>query len=408
MGRLFQLAQTLWQRAQWSAPTSVYRILFPRLYALEEVVLPLVQPNLPVSQLRGQGKGCPLTVTCIGLDYGRWHLKRTLYAQEPDEISLPPVSASHLKEAVNSLSGDIVVVACSEQLIHKLPRNSALVLPLYLEHTLNVQGDWEQIEKRLLKNHSAYKDFRLMQKYGYTAEPSRDNRDVEMYYYAMHVPTMQERHGDAAVIVPLAETREHFKRGTLLLIKRQGQIVAGVLCRARGDRVTAISLGIANSDKQLMKEGVQGSLYWLLIRWANQAGYKILDVLGCPPFLDMGIFQFKRKWGTRGGLPPNLHKRMWIQFRQDNPAVRQFLKDSPCAVLDDNGNLYGLVFIDDSMSVTTELEERLRRRYLTPGMKSLCVLSVDDFIKGIHGSPSAEKAKTLENDSPVPSNIQLA
>ncbi|MFQ6036757.1 MAG: hypothetical protein ACE5NM_13040, partial [Sedimentisphaerales bacterium] len=288
MSKLFEVAHRLWKEAEWRAPPFVERTLMPRLYELEELVVPLIKPHLDVYELRGQGKGSPLTVTYVGLDYGKWYLKRVMFTEEPEEVAKEPVSVWRPNEVANAPGSDIVIVASSERLIRRLPRQNALILPLYVEHILDIRGDWEDVKKRLRRSNSVRNDFRLLKRYGYTYEISHDDSDLEMHYNTMHLPTMEKRHGDTAHIVSKEEAKQHFRRGCLLLVKRDGQIVAGGLCRAQGEKVKLIYVGVANANEQLMKEGAMGALYILLIRWAHQAGYKAVDLLGCPPYLRMG------------------------------------------------------------------------------------------------------------------------
>jgi hypothetical protein len=391
MSKLFEVVHRLWKRAEWGAPPLLERTLFPRLYELEELVLPLVKPHLDVYELRGQGKGSPLTVTYVGLDYGKWYLESVMFTEEPEEIAKEPVSVWRPSEVANAPNSDIVIVAGSERLIRKLPRQNALILPLYVEHILDICGDWEDVKKRLRRSHSVRDDFRLLKRYDYTYEISHDDRDLEMHYDTMHLPTMEKRHGDAAHIVSMEEAEQHFRRGCLFLVKRDGQIVTGGLCRAQGEKVKLIYVGVANADEQLMKEGAMGALYILLIRWANQVGYKTVDFLGCPPYLRMGIFQYKRKWGTNAGIPPNSHKQIWFRFQRDTPAVRQFLKDNPCAMIDEKGDLQGLVVVDDSDNVSSELETRLYKQYFAPGMKGLLIRSVADLLNEPNGGSGLVK-----------------
>jgi hypothetical protein len=170
-----------------------------------------------------------------------------------------------------------------------------------------------------------------------------------------------------------------------LLIKRDGRTVAGGLCRAQGEKVRFIYLGIANADRRLMKEHVIGALYISRLHWANQAGYQVADFLGCPPFMDMGVFQYKRKWGTTISTPSRLHKQIWFRFQRDTPAVRQFLKDNPCVTVDEKGDLHGLVLVDEA-PVTPEMEAQYHKRYFTPGMKSLLISPVTDLLQGLEGA----------------------
>jgi hypothetical protein len=391
MSNLLAVGHKLWDRMEWGASPFLERTLIPRLYKLKDLMLPLVKPRLDVYVLQGQGKGSPLKVTYVGLDYGKWYLKSVMFTEEPEEIARQPVSVWRPNEVAYAPDSDIIIVAGSERLIRRLPRQNAIVLPLYVDHLLDIRGDWEDVEKRLRGSRSVRSEFTSLQRFNYTYEISRDDRDFEMHYRTMYLPTMEKRHGEAAVVVSKEEAQQHFRRGCLFLLKRDGKVVAGCLCRAQGEKVRFIYLGIANADEQLMKEGVIGAMNILRLRWANQAGYKTVDLLGCLPYLHMGVFQYKRKWGTTVSIPSSLHERVWFRFQRDTPAVRQFLKDNPCIIIDGKGDLRGLFVIDDTYDVTPETEARYYKQYFTPGMKGLLIRSASDLLRWSASEPMVEE-----------------
>lgn len=384
------IVQQLWNRVELNAPPILERALIPRVYEFRDLARPLLKPYLDVEELRGQGNGGPLTVTYVGLDYGKWHLKRVMFAAEPEEIAKEPVSVWHPDEVAHAPDSDIVIVAASQRLIRNLPRQNALVLPLYVDHLVDIREDWEAIKKKLCESRTVRSEMRAVSKYGYTYEISYDEKDFEMHYHTMYLPTMEKRHGDAAIVVSKEEAKQHFRRGCLFLVKRDGHVVGGALGRTQGETVRFIYLGITDADEQLMKERVIGAMNFLRIHWAHQAGYKRVDLLGCPSYLDMGIFQYKRKWGTTISIPPNSHEQVWFGFQRDTPAVHQFLKDNPCIIVDENGDLQGLVVVDDADKSDPETKARLRKKYYTPGMKDVLICSVTDLLRCVDGSCSGK------------------
>jgi hypothetical protein len=383
MSKLIEEGQLLLERTRRGAPPLLKHTLMPRLYEFKEFVLPLVKPHLDVYEWHGQGKGGPLTVTCVGLGHGRLHLhfKSVMFITEPEEVAKEPVSVRSPNEFTSVPGSDIIIVTASEGLVRKLPRQNALILPEYVDHILDIQGDWKDVKKRLRRSKSVRGEFSAFERYSYTCETSHDDRDFERHYHTMYVPTMMQRHGDVASLMSKEEARLHFRLGFLLLLKRDGRIVASGLCRDQGEKVMFITLGIVNADEQLLQESVIGALYISLIHWANQRGYEALDFLGGLPYLHLGVFQYKRKWGMTVGNPPKPRNQIWFRFQRDTPAVRQFLKDNPCIVVDDNGDLEGLVVVDDSDNVTPEIEAHWHKRYLTPGMKGLRIRSMPDLVR---------------------------
>jgi hypothetical protein len=140
-------------------------------------------------------------------------------------------------------------------------------------------------------------------------------------------------------------------------------------------------MGVINGDQQLMKEGAVGALYSLRIQWANQQGYKAVNFLGSDPHLASGLFKYKRKWCATIKVPPHLHRQIWITIRRNTPAVSQFFKENPFVVVDKSGKLHGLIVVDDPHNVSAETRQEWEKRYATPGLSSLCVRSINDFVQ---------------------------
>jgi hypothetical protein len=136
---------------------------------------------------------------------------------------------------------------------------------------------------------------------------------------------------------------------------------------------------VKDADARLVHEGATMAIYYATAHWANQRGYRAVNFLGTDPYLKTGWFQHKRKWGTAVSVPPNLHRRLWIKVRRDTPATSQFLKENPCTVLDESGNLHGLIAVDDPHTVPPEVRQEWEHRYVTPGLSDLIVRPVRYF-----------------------------
>jgi hypothetical protein len=52
-------------------------------------------------------------------------------------------------------------------------------------------------------------------------------------------------------------------------------------------------------------------------------------------------------WGTTVFIPHSLYRQIWTRVNRNTPATSQFLKEDPFVAIDQNGQLYGLIFTDD-------------------------------------------------------------
>jgi hypothetical protein len=50
--------------------------------------------------------------------------------------------------------------------------------------------------------------------------------------------------------------------------------------------------------------------------------------------------------------------------------------------MNETGKLYGLIIVDDPHNVSPEIKKEWEKRYVTPGLSSLLVRSVESFAEG--------------------------
>jgi hypothetical protein len=394
-----ELVHNWWVVAQLKAPSFAQRTVIPRLHEAKEVVRLLAKPYLPVCRMQGQAPGGPLTVTFVGLEFGlvytKPYLTRILFVKKPTERQVGRIPFWRYHELAALSSDDMIIVAAAKHLIGRLPRQNAIVLPELVDHVLDAQGSWEDIMRRFHKGVHR-QELRLARKYDYRCEISYDDRAFATFYNDMYLPTMKSRHGALAFPMPVDEAHLYFQYGFLLFVTRNGQRVCGSICHVEQDTLQCVILGVLNADEQAMKEGALGALSILCIRWANQQGYKAVNLLGSLPYPKSGIFQSKRKWGGTITIPSHSHRQIWIKINRNTPAVSQFLRENPFVMVDNRGKLHGLIIVDDVDSITPEVEEQLNEQYFTPGMGGLLICSTADSLR----TPSNQVQKLCTEQKP--------
>ncbi|HLF25796.1 MAG TPA: GNAT family N-acetyltransferase [Anaerolineae bacterium] len=388
MSAVAELVHAIWIKAQIKAPPVAQRALLPRLHAMKELARAALKPYVPVYQLQGPGQAGPLFVTYIGLEFARPVLQQLLFAEQPSVQPVGRIPYWRPDALAEFTRSDLVIVAAARRWIQRLPWDGAIVAPEYVRHVLDLQGDWQDVLRRMRQ--SARYEFRLAQTHGYTCEISHNARDFQMFYDEMYLPTMANRHGALSAPTPRGEAYQYFRHGLLFFARRDGRRVCGGICYPERGALHFVVVGVLGGDPQLLRERAVDALNCLRIEWAHQHGYRAINFLGTGPYLNLGQFQYKRKWGGRVFIPANLHRSIWIRINRDTPAVARFLKDNPFVVVDQAGNLDGLILVDDGRNVTAQDRAEWIKRYATPGLRSLVVRSVRDLVGGSAGASGRE------------------
>ena len=379
MNRLLKMAHDLWIEAQLSTPLPVRRAALPLVNDLAQLARLVARPSLPIVELSGEGVDGDLTALFVNARPVQARLESLLFRSEPARRLVGQIPFWRLHEIDAWPSGDIIVANGNKHLIRRLPRANALVLPDFVHHYLDVSGGWNAVRGRIHRG-LLTTELRRAQKYGYGIEISHDDQDFDEFYREMYLPTTRSRHGGLSGPMPRGQAHRYFRHGLLLRITRDGRWVAGAVCQIEGDALVGHVLGVRDGDPRLIKEGVVYALYYEHMRWANEHGFRTIDLGEAETYLAWGLFQYKRRWGSTLGVPKTSRRQTWVKVRRLTPSTRSFLKTNPLIVTDERERLYGLIAVDDPARVTAEMRQDLEKHYATPGLESLIVRSVESYV----------------------------
>ncbi|MBN1878171.1 MAG: GNAT family N-acetyltransferase [Anaerolineae bacterium] len=378
INRLFSFVRKFWREVQWRSPVWAQRSIVALLSVAREYIILLFRPYLTIYQLKGHGKGGPLTVNFAvnGADTDlKLYLADILFVEKPVEAKVGNIPFWRLKRLTDTSSSDLTFIGASKQLVRRLPARNSIILPRIVKQTLDVQGRWEDVLQRFPKT-IRKNELRLVRKYGYEYEVSNQDEDFEIFFHEMYLPSMRTRHGNQAALTPFANAYRRFKQGILFLVKREGTYVAGGLCYAKREPgvVHFLLTGVIQGDQKLLREGAQSAVYYAVTHWSNKHGYKVVDFQGTVPYLEKGILQHKRKWGAAASIQSR--KRIWLKIHRNTPAVGQFLQDNPCIFINERGDLQGLFFKNSSGNISPEMRAKWDQLCDMPGLEGYAVYSI--------------------------------
>jgi lipid II:glycine glycyltransferase (peptidoglycan interpeptide bridge formation enzyme) len=156
------------------------------------------------------------------------------------------------------------------------------------EHAEDV---WPGLQKQVQQK------VRKSQKEGVRVRVAEKREDV-LLYYNLHLQTRSKKHG-----MP-SQSRKYFStlwdtfaasgNLRLLLAEYEGRTIAGTIIFVFG---TTIHSAYAASDENYLKLAPNNLLYWDIITWGCEQGYKTFE-LGRTARDNEGLMDFKRRWGA--------------------------------------------------------------------------------------------------------------
>jgi hypothetical protein len=127
-------------------------------------------------------------------------------------------------------------------------------------------------------------------------------------------------------------------------------------------------LGVKDGNPDYVRDGALTALYYFMICFAQEAGYKWINFGGSRAFLNDGVLQHKKKWEMKISGKSDVYFRMQITSVSD--SVKSFLWNNPF-IFKDNGQLNSAVFWADKQPLNENSMQDLCKRYSFPGISKL-------------------------------------
>ncbi len=211
-------------------------------------------------------------------------------------------------------------------------------------------------------------DVRRVLKLGFTTRVTRDTADYESFRTRLFEPYGSQRFGELFVPLPAYTYRHARRHGALLLVEREGRVVAGSLLERWRGTLRILAFGV-DPASGVPPGTALAACYYHSIGYAVAEGYPWLSFGTCRPVLTNGVLRYKRKWGGRLGGPLS-----WDSFllRYRNTAgVRSALTRTPLVLDYGRGRLGALVGARGDAG--RDLDAHLAQLD-TPGLASLACL----------------------------------
>ena len=297
--------------------------------------------SLEMYLLQGREKysGSPLTVLFIGNQKSFRFLEDILFMQISIRKSIGKMIMGEnilYKLKKSSIDCDAVFIKCDVFYTSYWRKKNFTIIPEWISMTLDISGSSEMIYKKL--SDGAKDDIRKIKKYSYTYELSEDSDKLYFFYKKMYLPYICMRYGSSAVCVTYFAMRLLFERDNkLMLIKQKDKYLAGSMFSVRNNKITATYTGIKDGNIEYLKQGVGAASYYFLIHWAKQEGIETLNFGTCRPFIDEGVFRYKRKWGATMAKQDGFTSGI-IAFKPFNYSngLKSFLLNNPFVSIDED------------------------------------------------------------------------
>ncbi|MCK5023538.1 MAG: hypothetical protein KAS04_05170 [Candidatus Aenigmarchaeota archaeon] len=278
-------------------------------------------------------------------------------------------------KTVKESDSDMVLVSCDCFYNRFLHKADLFVFPHMIDMILDIRKPSEEFFKNL--SNSAKADIRKVKQHDYSFEVTSDINQLRMFYNDMYLPLIKNRFGDKPLFIPpfvffrvLHEIGYKF-----LLAKKDDAYISGNIFHCDNKEMYTKYFGILNGDFDLIKKGASAAIYYFSIVWAKENKLSNVNFGACRPFLNDGVFQYKKKWGTiiePYSLVPEI---FGLKILNNSEPMKQFLIDNPFIGLNEKNEITGFVFVDKD-EISDKEKELYEKRFNVSGIHELRFFSL--------------------------------
>jgi hypothetical protein len=316
------------------------------------------------------GTSNKMTMLYVGTESSAHQLASLIYAQVSEFLPLGEVLLHQTHEHSLMNMSEIVAYDVQRPFVRKFSKQGYLLLP-NVNFTLDTRVSMDEIMKRMSRRRR--RDIRKINSLKYSYSICRNsNKDFDFFYRKMYLPYVKSRFGKAATIKPQLEAKNIYEsNGGIIFVKKNEKPLAGILFNIQRKTLHAWSFGAHEGDQRFVEELAGEAALLFLIEWAKTQDVEKLDYGVSLPFLQEGIFTYKKEWGMN--VNEQRDNSIWaFKVNPVNECSLAFLRQNPLIVIDEH-ELKGVVFIDHR-ATRAELQQ-IRSRYYLPNLHSLIVIS---------------------------------
>lgn len=286
----------------------------------------LVEPSQPLTVRRFRGRTHAATegmVVTVGTSpYVDW-LPQCFFAGETECEYLPSQTLFGLRRRLlaESRPADLVVARVDRVVARWLQRRDFIRTPMFIGATMPVPASVAELSDR---HPSIAADLRKMRQRHLTPEVTREEASLRRFYEELYLPHLQRRFGPLALTKSLSEFVDAARHGGLIQIRRDGEIVGGLLFRRQRNRAIFVALATRPTKGLSAEPGVGAACYYHFIETARRDDAREIDWGGSRPALEDGVLRYKQKWGARLADNPHSHHDLLVRWETVTPAVAAF------------------------------------------------------------------------------------
>jgi len=360
-----------WTRLAWHVYEHLPTVAEMFLGSCFRYALPFSHLRVPITIVRGSTRSDsqPATIIVAGDAHHVDHVIHRFLEAEPRREALGKVQLWTLPSTLRRLrpSGDLTIVRLDRVSAGLFFGTDYLAVPDWVGSVLTVP---DNLEALTCGNRSLRSDLRIVRRNSLKHEVVEADADFTQFYQTMYLPFVRRRHAQHAFIRNDYWMRRAFRRGGLMWILQDGQRVAGLLFRRRGQVLYSVAIGTARGEDRFVREGANIATDLFVLEHAKRLGCTLIDFGGSRPFLNDGVLRYKRKWGVTLVDKQDARYDLLVHWNRLTRPVLAFHSNVPLIFRDEDG-LSALCLIERDSPIAQAEVSKIHRSVWIPGLRRL-------------------------------------
>jgi hypothetical protein len=338
--------------------------------------------------------GLHWSVTYIGTGERAEYLCNILFPTPPEEVEASLIFLWQVPGSVHMYAGRGDLVICELNQIVRLSPQGFNVFFTTPQSIQQVIDDFDRPMEEIMAGFQPHtrQRIRQLEEKGFSFELTHSKADFDLFFHRMYLPYTRGRHmGHSMILYDYESINSLFSKGVLILVKKDGETIAGGLRFLIGDTCTAYIMGVLDGRQDLVKQGSNVALAWFGMHWAHEQGARRYSLGLSFPLTSNGPFNFKRQWGARVDRD-TINPSNWSFIGKDlSSPLREHL-DKLGLITEIGGKHYQVRLYDPAKTGSeTNIADELRH-ISNCGLAGIAVISP-------HGGEQLLLAESLKQDA---------
>jgi len=348
-------------------------------YRFFNQILPYKQKIFIISG-KEKSNGNDLKLLYIGDNYSLLSLSKRIYGTKFSKENIGITYIWKINKIIHKYTSEVDALFIKTTRFYSrfLQNVGCMQIPIWVAMNLSINRSLESVFKGFKR--SARDDIKKIKKIGFEWEITNSVSKFDFFYHNLCSPFIKSRHKELALpeMTDYQEMKRIFKKGILLLIKKDGKYHAGIVITYNKKSAYPLYVGIDIKSKYYRK-GLSSALFYYMIIWANNNCFKKIRFGDTPSFLNGGEFQFKRKWGLCVGLSKGRVDILGLKVVNHNSnGVLDFLLHNPFLIFN-KGKLKAFILVP--YKPTAEELNQIQRNFFTPGISKPLIVCPKNKLK---------------------------